>query len=154
MKEQWEKVMLDERFQAACQRYAHENGSSEAIARAVIAALNDARVERVQDAGVESRRAVLLVLLNDASRLLADFPPGEMRDIRRRIDHESAMLEALPACASNEHVPSDDPFAALKKFYAVTTDAELIAIQEQRIEKLLARLPPMRDTQPGRVREG
>lgn len=42
-----DRIMLDARFQSACQRYAHGNGSSAAIASAALAALtSDAPTER------------------------------------------------------------------------------------------------------------
>jgi hypothetical protein len=57
MKELWERVMLDESFQAACQRYANGNGSSEAIAKAAISAatwwLNVAKQSRVRNGDAE-----------------------------------------------------------------------------------------------------
>ena len=42
----------------------------------------------------------------------------------------------------------------LLKFYAVDTLEALVEAQARHIEKLQAKLPPLRDEQPGRVREG
>lgn len=42
----------------------------------------------------------------------------------------------------------------LKRFYSVDTLEALIVAQDRHIERLQARLPPPKDTQPGRVREG
>lgn len=44
--------------------------------------------------------------------------------------------------------------SGLLKFYAVNSVDELIDAMAHHIEKLQAKLPPMRDEQPGRVREG
>jgi hypothetical protein len=46
------------------------------------------------------------------------------------------------------------PDPQLCKFYEVETYPELVANMELHIEKLQAKLPLLRDTQPGRVREG
>lgn len=43
---------------------------------------------------------------------------------------------------------------ALLRFYAVDTLEGLVEAQARHVEKLQAKLPPMRDEQPGRVREG
>lgn len=48
----------------------------------------------------------------------------------------------------------DDEQYQLAKFYAVHSKDALIDAQAKHIEKLQAALPPRRDTQPGRVREG
>lgn len=42
----------------------------------------------------------------------------------------------------------------LRTFYHVETNVELIAAQDRHIEKLQAKIPPHRDDQPKRVREG
>ena len=42
----------------------------------------------------------------------------------------------------------------LGHFYSVETKDTLIEKMEQHIERLQAKLPPIRDEQPGRVREG
>ena len=57
----------------------------------------------------------------------------------------AALIDAAPPQAGH-----DD----LRRFYNVTTDAELIAAQARHIEKLQAKLPAVRDEQPRRVREG
>jgi len=43
---------------------------------------------------------------------------------------------------------------SLAVFYNVNTKDELIAAQAHHVEKLQAKLPPLRDEQPRRVREG
>jgi hypothetical protein len=59
----------------------------------------DALTEEIPlpDFAILQRRPMLLAVLDEASELLRGFPPGEMRDMRRRIDHEAAMIRALPA---------------------------------------------------------
>jgi hypothetical protein len=46
------------------------------------------------------------------------------------------------------------PYPKLCKFYDVETYPDLVANMLHHIEKLQAKLPLLRDTQPGRVREG
>ena len=45
IQKQADKIMYDAKFQAACQNYAHANGSSGAIAVAAVRALVDAQRE-------------------------------------------------------------------------------------------------------------
>jgi hypothetical protein len=48
---------------------------------------------------------------------------------------------------------SDDT-RQLMNFYSVTSVLALVEMQAKHIERLQAKLPPIRDTQPGRVRKG
>jgi hypothetical protein len=50
--------------------------------------------------------------------------------------------------------PVGEPDPQLCKFYQVKTYPELVAAQAHHIEKLQAKLPPLRNEQPGKVREG
>lgn len=50
--------------------------------------------------------------------------------------------------------PAGEPDPQLCKFYQVKTYPELVAAQAHHIEKLQAKLPPLRNEQPGKVREG
>lgn len=57
--EPYQFVANNERFQAACQRYAHGNGSSYAIAQAALAAIeHDLVVKALQAAEQFSRAAI------------------------------------------------------------------------------------------------
>lgn len=69
-----EKVMLAEAFQAACQRYAHGNGSSEAIAAAAVSALSATRENG------ELLLGMLRGIANDEAR-------GVDKDRRRGAEH-------------------------------------------------------------------
>lgn len=42
----------------------------------------------------------------------------------------------------------------LAKFYGVNTKNELIAAQARHVERLQSKLPPIKDEQPRKVREG
>lgn len=46
------------------------------------------------------------------------------------------------------------PNPQLCKFYSVTTYPELVAQMDRHITRLQAKLPPIKDTQPGLVRGG
>ena len=45
-------------------------------------------------------------------------------------------------------------FAQIAKFYAVDNMVDLVRMQEHHIKRLQAKLPPIRDTEPKRVRKG
>lgn len=66
-----------------------------------------------------------------------------------------AALAASPVPMSDtgaQEVPSEHQ--QLRKFYSVSTDAELIEAQARHIEKLQAKLPALPSLAPQRVREG
>lgn len=65
-----------------------------------------------------------------------------------QLDRAKRVQSALSAIA-----PGDE-FGTLLRFYNVSTFAELVNAQARHIEKLQAKVPPLRDEQPGRVREG
>src|SRR3990167_6386871 len=66
-----------------------------------------------------------------------------------------AMIEITLKLRSALSAPAGLPeHTTLMKFYAVETLPDLIKAQARHIERLQAKLPPTRDTQPGRVREG
>lgn len=50
--------------------------------------------------------------------------------------------------------PRAETIDRLMRFYDVTTLEALVLAQDQHIERLQAKLPPLRDEQPRPVREG
>ena len=64
------------------------------------------------------------------------------------------IASALTAAKEALHGGGVEPDPQLCKFYDVDTYPKLVASMAHHIEKLQAKLPPSRDTQPGRVREG
>ncbi|GAB1578636.1 hypothetical protein [Bordetella petrii] len=77
-----ERAALDEQFQAACQRYAHGNGSSQAIAAAALRAagapeLLEALEKRAQVDTAYARLAMSDVEHDDHERLLQQIEQAE-----------------------------------------------------------------------------
>ena len=69
--------------------------------------------------------------------------------------HSKSMREDCPECETVwGHSFMTDEQKQLAKFYGVNTKNELIAAQANHIEKLQAKLPPFRDEQPRKLREG
>lgn len=69
--------------------------------------------------------------------------------------HGKSMREDCPECETVwGHSFMTDEQKQLAKFYGVNTKNELIAAQANHIEKLQAKLPPLRDEQPRKLREG
>ena len=94
--------------------------------------------------------ADLIPLLQQAADALD--APAPQPDARCVTAPDGECVSTDPRCmhAAPPRAGHDD----LRRFYNVTTDAELIAAQARHIEKLQAKLPAVRDEQPRRVREG
>jgi len=60
----------------------------------------------------------------------------------------------LSAALTEALAPTFQPDQQLCGFYQVSSFPELVTAMERHIDRLQAKLPPLRDTQPGRVREG
>jgi len=61
---------------------------------------------------------------------------------------------ALRAALTEALAPTFQPDQQLCGFYQVSSFPELVTAMERHIDRLQAKLPPLRDAQPGRVREG
>lgn len=64
------------------------------------------------------------------------------------------LIELLAAEQRIKESQEQEPDEQLCKFYSVSTYPELVKAMENHITRLQAKIPPIRDTQPGRVREG
>lgn len=53
---------------------------------------------------------------------------------------------------SQDHPTSNEQIQQLKRFYGVSTLEELVLIQAQHVERLQAKIPPLRDEQPRKSR--
>lgn len=76
----------------------------------------------------------------------ADYEVGCMNAVLATVVGKQAIANSAP--------PPDENAAKLMQFYSVDTVSELIAAQARHVESLQSKLPPLRDTQPVRVREG
>lgn len=82
-----EKVMLSEAFQAACQRYAHGNGSSEAIAAAAVSVLSESAPSKAEyDEAIIKRDALHLVVSALAGKL--ELPNETLIGILQKAEEE------------------------------------------------------------------
>lgn len=75
-------------------------------------------------------------------------------ECRRRIVNSlaPAVRAAIGSRSATGSIP--DEFKVLGSYYNVDDVAALIRAQDEHVTRLQAKLPPVRDTTPGRVREG
>lgn len=91
----------------------------------------------------------------NTTNMSAQHTPGPLlfSSSAQRKRHDE-MVDRVVATLSGEKNRAEEEHSQLRKFYGVSTDAELIAAQARHIEKLQAKLPPTPSLASQRVREG
>lgn len=113
----------------------------------------------------EQHTDTLIRVLDVAMRSGHDFhglPLHQLRDeiIRLRSTERPQQQnsdgghETVELSGSQPKTEIPEDVALLMKFYSVDTLADLIRMQARHVEHLQAKVPPLRDERPGRVREG
>jgi len=116
-------------------------------AEAALAALRSGRDEALEEAAVyvETRELLWSKSRNGAK---------EVDDIKEYIARGIRGLKRALKIAAPQPAPVDAELKKLMRFYSVENLPDLVTIQNEHIEKLQAKMPALRDTEPLNPRKG